>query len=250
MDAREALRSQGKDPSAARQASALDLPFETATFDTVVAIGSLHHTGDLHGRSPRCASTASRRHSIDHGLQRSLVEPSRHRSCGGCVVAVTSVPLEVAPGTNVPRCKLRRRAPRRTDFVARARRGGCSTDSDRCPCRTENLNAVTVFRRTVVPRMAASGCRPDSRARRLSPRPASGVIMAQDAWLRGARGVGRCCRLQRSSASSCMLWLATGVGVRDIVLSPPATSSRSSSYWGCAGRCVDATPVPLDRERR
>src|SRR4051812_29791703 len=35
--ARQALRSQGKDPSAARQASALDLPFGSGEFDVVVA---------------------------------------------------------------------------------------------------------------------------------------------------------------------------------------------------------------------
>jgi ubiquinone/menaquinone biosynthesis C-methylase UbiE len=45
--ARQALRGEGQDPSAARQASALALPFEEETFDAVVAIGSLHHTGDL-----------------------------------------------------------------------------------------------------------------------------------------------------------------------------------------------------------
>lgn len=45
--ARRALLAHGKDAAAAVQSSALDLPFEDDTFDAVVAIGSLHHTGDL-----------------------------------------------------------------------------------------------------------------------------------------------------------------------------------------------------------
>ena len=54
--AREALRVQGKDPAAAQQASVLELPFEAETFDVVVAIGCLHHTGDL----PRAVSEVHR----------------------------------------------------------------------------------------------------------------------------------------------------------------------------------------------
>jgi SAM-dependent methyltransferase len=46
--ARERLeRVAGARPEAVRQGSALDLPFEDASFDRVVSIGCLHHTGDL-----------------------------------------------------------------------------------------------------------------------------------------------------------------------------------------------------------
>jgi ubiquinone/menaquinone biosynthesis C-methylase UbiE len=34
-------------PSTVRQGSALDLPYPTQSFDTVITIGTLHHTGDL-----------------------------------------------------------------------------------------------------------------------------------------------------------------------------------------------------------
>lgn len=45
---RDRLRWLGHpDDGSVLQASALDLPWEDATFDTVVSIGCLHHTGDL-----------------------------------------------------------------------------------------------------------------------------------------------------------------------------------------------------------
>lgn len=45
--ARESLIRFGRDPARAVRASALDLPYDDAAFDSVVAIGSLHHTGNL-----------------------------------------------------------------------------------------------------------------------------------------------------------------------------------------------------------
>jgi ubiquinone/menaquinone biosynthesis C-methylase UbiE len=45
---RDRLRWLGRpDDDSVRQASALDLPWQDATFDVVVSIGCLHHTGDL-----------------------------------------------------------------------------------------------------------------------------------------------------------------------------------------------------------
>ena len=41
------LRRFGQPETQAVQGSALALPFEPASFDQVIAIGSLHHTGDL-----------------------------------------------------------------------------------------------------------------------------------------------------------------------------------------------------------
>ena len=47
---RDRLRWLGRtDEGAVRQASALELPWEDETFDVVVSIGCLHHTGDLQG---------------------------------------------------------------------------------------------------------------------------------------------------------------------------------------------------------
>jgi ubiquinone/menaquinone biosynthesis C-methylase UbiE len=45
--ARESLERFGQDPDQAARASALDLPFADCRFDSVIAIGSLHHTGNL-----------------------------------------------------------------------------------------------------------------------------------------------------------------------------------------------------------
>jgi SAM-dependent methyltransferase len=47
---RDRLRWLGRpDDGAVRQTSALELPWEDGTFDVVVSIGCLHHTGDLPG---------------------------------------------------------------------------------------------------------------------------------------------------------------------------------------------------------
>ena len=45
--ARKRLIAAGLDPTAVHQGSVLDLPFPDASFDGVVTIGTLHHTGDL-----------------------------------------------------------------------------------------------------------------------------------------------------------------------------------------------------------
>ena len=47
-------RVPGGRPEQVLQGSALELPFPDATFDGVVAIGSLHHTGDLFGAVTEC----------------------------------------------------------------------------------------------------------------------------------------------------------------------------------------------------
>ena len=47
-------RVPGARPEQVAQASALELPFEDASFDHVVSIGCLHHTGDLFGAVAEC----------------------------------------------------------------------------------------------------------------------------------------------------------------------------------------------------
>jgi SAM-dependent methyltransferase len=47
-------RVPGAKPEQVVQGSVLELPFEGASFDHVVAIGSLHHTGDLFGSVAEC----------------------------------------------------------------------------------------------------------------------------------------------------------------------------------------------------
>jgi SAM-dependent methyltransferase len=47
-------RVPGARPEQAAQGSALELPFDDASFDHVVSIGCLHHTGDLFGAVAEC----------------------------------------------------------------------------------------------------------------------------------------------------------------------------------------------------
>jgi len=47
-------RVRGAQPEQVTQGSALELPFEDATFDQLVSIGCLHHTGDLFGAVGEC----------------------------------------------------------------------------------------------------------------------------------------------------------------------------------------------------
>jgi SAM-dependent methyltransferase len=47
-------RVPGARPEQAMQGSVLDLPFEDASFDHVVSIGCLHHTGDIFGAVAEC----------------------------------------------------------------------------------------------------------------------------------------------------------------------------------------------------
>jgi SAM-dependent methyltransferase len=47
-------RVPGARPEQVRQGSALELPFDDGTFDNVVSIGCLHHTGDLFGAVAEC----------------------------------------------------------------------------------------------------------------------------------------------------------------------------------------------------
>ena len=49
-------RVPGARPDQVVQGSALALPFADASFDNVVSIGCLHHTGDLSRAVPRCGA--------------------------------------------------------------------------------------------------------------------------------------------------------------------------------------------------
>jgi ubiquinone/menaquinone biosynthesis C-methylase UbiE len=151
--ARQALRSHGKDPSAAKQASALDLPFEACSFEAVVAIGSLHHTGDL-----PLALSEVRRVLRPGGVALIMVynAHSLNRVVTAPVVGVLSRLLpnrskwlqartfRDASSDGLP-------APH-TDFVTPRELRRLLSEFASVSVRRENANGVTVLKRAVIPR--------------------------------------------------------------------------------------------------
>jgi len=151
--AREALRANGKDPSSAQQASALDLPFEPATFDAVVAIGSLHHTGDLPRavaevwRVLRLGGTALAMVYNAHSLNRLVTAPVTKalgrafpsRSAWFDARAFRDTGPDGAPAPH-------------TDVVTRREAKELFGGFASVAVRRENASGVSVFRRTIIPR--------------------------------------------------------------------------------------------------
>ena len=152
--ARDALRSKGKDPSAARLASALDLPFDAAAFDSVVAIGSLHHTGDL----PRALSEVGR---VLRPGGAALIMVYNAHSLNRVVTAPITAGLSRIVPSRASWLKARtyrdlnsegKPAPH-TDFVTTRRVKELLHDFESVRVSRKNANAVTVFGRTVIPRV-------------------------------------------------------------------------------------------------
>ena len=151
--AREALRAHGKDPSSARQASALALPFEAETFDAVVAIGSLHHTGDL-----PLALSEVRRVLRPGGTALLMVynAQSLNRLVTAPVVVGLSRVLPSRSGwleARTFRDTSSEGAPApHTDFVTSRELRTMLHGFASVSVHRENANAVTVFGRTIIPR--------------------------------------------------------------------------------------------------
>jgi SAM-dependent methyltransferase len=151
--ARLSLERGGQDPAQAVLGSALELPFEDASFDVVIAIGSLHHTGNL----PR--ALAEIRRVLEPG-GRALVMVYNARSANRLV----TTPLARALARLVPsrrkwllsRTTFDRNsdgspAPH-TDFTTRPQlRSLCSAFSN-VRIDSRNANPISVLGRVLVPR--------------------------------------------------------------------------------------------------
>ena len=109
-------------PEQVQQGSALDLPFADASFDRVVSIGCLHHTGNL-GRA-----VAEARRVLRPGGELLLMVYNRHSARHVLLSPLLAVRHRLVPGAPTPEWWLRYAsdgtaagdAPPHTDFVSGA----------------------------------------------------------------------------------------------------------------------------------
>jgi len=152
--ARAALADAGRAVEAAVQGTALDMPYDDQTLDRVVAIGSLHHTGDL----PRAIAEVRRVTKLGG---RCLVMVYNARSPRRIIttpvlrLAARLLPEErgrqllnrVSYDANAEGAE----APH-TDFSTRAEVRQLFSSWQRVSIESENANAVSLFGRVLVPR--------------------------------------------------------------------------------------------------
>ena len=151
--ARLSLVRGRQDPDQAALSSVLSLPFEDAMFDAFVAIGSLHHTGNL----PRALAELRR---VSKPGARAVVMVYNARSPNRLVTtpiahAVARILPEhrdhVLARTSFDRDSQGHAAPH-TDYLTRAElRNVCSTFAE-VEVSSENANVLSVFGRVIVPR--------------------------------------------------------------------------------------------------
>jgi SAM-dependent methyltransferase len=151
--ARVALEAHGHDPDSAVRGSALALPWGDASFDVVVAIGSLHHCGDL-------ARAVAELYRVLRPAGRALVMVYNARSVNRMVTKpVTSALARMMP-SHADSLRARSHfdttlegatAPH-TDFVTRRQIRGLFSRFADTAVRSENANVVTLRGHVLVPR--------------------------------------------------------------------------------------------------
>ena len=94
----ERCRTVGANTAVVKQGSILEAPFETGTFDWVVAIGCLHHTGK--GCPGGLQSFETRWPSLNHCLQRIVLPAVLHNALADFQEASRGWPV---PGANSSR---------------------------------------------------------------------------------------------------------------------------------------------------
>jgi ubiquinone/menaquinone biosynthesis C-methylase UbiE len=135
------------------QGSALALPFEPASFDHVIAIGSLHHTGDLRKALDEVhrVLTDGGRASVmvynAHSLNRLVTTPSAR----ALARVWQSKSKRILSRTEFDRSSDGSAAPH-TDFVSKGTFRGLTTKFSVVEVTTQNANALSIFGRALIPR--------------------------------------------------------------------------------------------------
>jgi ubiquinone/menaquinone biosynthesis C-methylase UbiE len=151
--ARQALEAHGDDPDGAVRASALDLPFDDASFDAVVAIGSLHHTGDLVRAVDEVCRVLRRTGRAlvmlynAHSLNRTVTKP-----VAMALAHVLPPRADWVRSRTLRDTSLEGAAAPHTDFTTRRQVSALFSGFADVAVRSENANAVTLFGRTLIPR--------------------------------------------------------------------------------------------------
>ena len=156
-------RVAGARPEQVRQGSVLDLPFADASFDHVVSIGCLHHTGDLFRAHRRDASRAAPRRAL-------LMMVYNRRSARRVLLGPCwRAQAPVRPARRPPR----RRCATSTTATPTAtwRRTPTSCPSPSCAaCSRDSATSASTAAASTACRSAARGLA--ARLMRLGPRPA------------------------------------------------------------------------------
>jgi ubiquinone/menaquinone biosynthesis C-methylase UbiE len=151
--ARQALEAHGSNPDAAVRASALDLPFDDASFDAVVAIGSLHHTGDLRRAVDEVSRVVRPRGRAlvmlynAHSLNRTVTKPAAM-----ALARLLPSHAEWVRSRTLRDTSLEGAAAPHTDFSTRKQVRSLFSGFADVTVRSENANGVTVFGRTLIQR--------------------------------------------------------------------------------------------------